>query len=98
MRVVPVFDRARKAILAHRLASRFSADHDLVFPNPVGGPHNPAAVAYSELRTATKKAGLPEKAVRFHGLRHLAVSALIAEGAQILTVSRIAGHWTRPSR
>jgi integrase len=89
---VPVFDRARKAVLAHRLASRFSADHDLVFPNPIGEPQNPAVVLYSQLKTATQKAGLPAKAVRFHGLRHLAVSAMIAQGAQILTVSRIAGH------
>ncbi len=31
-------------------------------------------------------------AFRFHDLRHFAVSQLIAEGANILQVARIAGH------
>jgi integrase len=45
-----------------------------------------------ELKAALKKAKLPDLAFRFHALRHHAVSALIAEGARITLVSKVAGH------
>ena len=91
-REVPVFARVRRELLAHRLRSSFKAADDLVFPDPVGRPQHPALAVRRELKAALKKAGLPELAFRFHALRHHAVSALIAEGARITLVSKVAGH------
>jgi integrase len=42
----------------------------------------------------TRVRGLPDLSFRFHALRHHAVSALIAEGARITLVSKVAGHAT----
>ena len=39
---------------------------------------------------ALKKAGLPQ--ITFHDLRHTAISQAIAGGADVLAVSKIAGH------
>lgn len=91
-REVPVFDRVRRALIAHRLASDFSGADDLVFPNPVGGTLHPALAVRREMKAALAKAGLPELAFRFHALRHFAVSSLIAQGARITLVSKVAGH------
>jgi integrase len=43
-----------------------------------------------EFYPALKQASV--QAFRFHDLRHFAVSQLIAQGANILQISRIAGH------
>jgi integrase len=41
-------------------------------------------------RGALKKAGLP--AIRFHDLRHTAVTLMLADGVPLVTVSKILGH------
>ena len=43
-----------------------------------------------EFYPTLERAGVPP--FRFHDLRHFAVSQLIAQGANILQISRIAGH------
>jgi integrase len=91
-RTVPIFPTLRKALKEHKVASRFTGPQDLVFPDPLGRPENPFTVAHRELRAALKAAGLEEKAFTFHSLRHFAVSRLIEDGANILLVSKIAGH------
>ena len=45
-----------------------------------------------ELEAVLKEAGLPDLALRLHGLQHHAVSARIAEGARITLVAKVAGH------
>ena len=91
VREVPIFPTLRKALQEHKLASRFAGADDLVFPDPVGRPQNPFTVVYRELRATFKRAGL-ERAFTFQSLRHFAVSRLIEDGANILLVSKGAGH------
>src|SRR5215207_1074470 len=91
-RVVPMFGSARLVLLEQKARSRWSRPDDLVFPTAVGTPQNPATSAEREFRHALRRAGLPRLAFRFHDLRHYAVSQLIAQGASILQVARVAGH------
>lgn len=91
-RVVPMFGSARLVLLEQKARSRWSRPDDLIFPTVVGTPQNPATAAEREFRHALRRAGLPRLAFRFHDLRHYAVSQLIAQGASILQVARVAGH------
>ena len=91
-RTVPMFGSARLALLEQKARSRWTRPHDLVFPTVVGTPQKPATEAEREFRHALYRAGLPRLAFRFHDLRHYAVSQLIAQGASILQVARVAGH------
>lgn len=91
-RTVPLFASARKALLAHRLASPFSQPEHLVFADAAGRPLNPDGCSHHYLAATIKAAGLPERVVRFHALRHFAVSRLIEEGANIVLLSKVAGH------
>jgi integrase len=91
-RLVPMFGSARLVLLEQKARSRWSRLQDLVFPTGVGTPQNPATVAEREFRHALRRAGLPRLAFRFHDFRHCAVSQLIAQGASVLQVARVAGH------
>lgn len=91
-RAVPMFEGARAALAAVKLRSRYSAPADLVFPTPMGTPDNPAVCVDREFQHALRKAKLGERSMRFHDLRHFAVSRLIAQGANILQLARVAGH------
>lgn len=44
-RTVPIFSTVRKALKEHKVASRFVAADDLVFPDAVGRPVNPFVTA-----------------------------------------------------
>jgi integrase len=94
VRIVPLFESARKALVAWQLRqpSEFTQPESLVFPDPFGRPYNPAVIVESEFQHALRKAKLGERALRFHDLRHYAVSQLIGQGANILQVARVAGH------
>jgi integrase len=52
----------------------------------------PVTAVEREFRHALRRAGLPRLAFRFHDLRHFAFSQLIAQGANILQLARVAGH------
>lgn len=64
-------------------------DHGLVFPSMVGTPKNPSNLD-RQFKALLKDAGLP--AIRFHDLRHTAVSLMIAAGQPINVISRRIGH------
>jgi integrase len=87
-----MFGSARLVLLEQKARSRWTRPRDLVFPTVVGTPQNPATVAEREFRHALRLAGLPRLAFRFHDLRHYAVTQLIAQGASVLQVARVAGH------
>jgi len=94
-RIVPMFGSARKTLLEEKAGTRFQRPQDYVFPTSVGTKMNATSWIVGEFYPAMKRTGL-EKAFRFHDLRHYAVSRLIQQGANILLVSRVAGH-SRPS-
>ena len=89
-RFVPLFGSPRTALAETKLRSRFNRDADLVFTTAVGTPLDPGNFVRREFKPALERAGL--RAFRFHDLRHFAVSALIAEGADIKLLQAIAGH------
>jgi integrase len=94
VRAVPMFGSARRILLEQKARSRFKRPGDLVFPNAVGTPEIPNRWHDREFLHARKEAGL-RNTLHLHDLRHFAVSCLIAQGANILVVSRIAGR-SRP--
>jgi integrase len=79
----------------HRLRSTRPLDHDAVFSRPDGTPLMQATCRYL-LRQAARRAGLsqnPEQPrLRLHDLRHTFASLLIAQGANVVFVSRQLGH------
>jgi integrase len=89
-RFVPLFPSARKELIAQKLRTDYSRPDDFVFGSTVGTPMEPNNFVRREFKSALEHAGLP--AFRFHDLRHFAVSALIAQGADIKLLQAIAGH------
>ena len=88
---VTVLRERRRRQLEFRLALGLGR-HDpgaLVFCNPDGSPMSPDNLSRDWGRTC-KTLGLPK--VMFHALRHTHVSALIASGVDVVTISRRIGH------
>jgi integrase len=84
-----------RVLREHRLASRYSADTDLVFCSSAGTPLNHRNVSRRGLELAVRTAGLERTdlpKLRFHDLRHTFASLLIAHGANVVYVSRQLGH------
>ena len=92
-RSVPLFGSLRKLLLEQKARSRHKRPDDFVFATAVGSQEDAALWYKREFRAPLDRAGL---SFRFHDLRHYAVSKLIDQGANILLVSRVAGH-SRPS-
>lgn len=79
-----------KVLREHRMASRFKADSDLVFPSSTGRALGARNLTRRGLDKALERAGLGK--IRFHDLRHTYASLLIAEGLNVVFVSRQMGH------
>lgn len=76
--------------IQRRLAGARWQEYDLVFPSSVGTPKNPSNLL-KEFNNLLKTAGLPK--IRFHDLRHTAVSLMIeATGGRVNVISRRLGH------
>jgi integrase len=79
----------------HRLRSAHSLDCEAVFSNRDGTALRYATCRY-QLRRAALRAGLSENPeqprLRLHDLRHTFASLLIAQGANVVFVSRQLGH------
>jgi integrase len=98
-RSVPLNSTTVAALRAHRarqyeerLASPKWRDHDLVFPNRIGGP-----VAHNNLYTREympllKRAGLADEGFTFHSLRHTFATALFERGQHPKIVQSLLGH------
>ncbi len=94
-RVVPMFGSARQVLLEQKARSRFKEPQHFVFSTAAGAALDAQNFMVREFYGAMKRANM-EKQFRFHGLRHYAVSCLVQQGANVLLVSRVAGH-SRPS-
>jgi integrase len=94
-REVPIFSALAPDLAAHRLASPFSADDDLVFPSQTGRPQS-ASNLYGWFKPAAERAGVGW--ARFHALRHTAASRWLLSGVTIAQVARLLATRMRPSR
>jgi integrase len=74
---------------ARRAAGGAWPNSGLVFTSTKGTPLEPRNINRAFAR-AIEKAGLPQ--IRFHDLRHTAISQLIAGGTPLVTAQKIAGH------
>jgi integrase len=66
------------------------SEHDLVFPNLAGNPLSHTNLLQRVFHPALRRAGL--RKIRFHDLRHTFASLLIANGEDVVRVSRLLGH------
>ena len=89
-RLVPMFGSLRKLLLEERAATAYKGSEDFVFPTRSGTPRNPNGWLKSEFYPALERAKVTP--FTFHSLRHFACSQLIAQGANILQIARVAGH------
>jgi integrase len=64
-------------------------ENDMIFPSSIGTPME-AHHIFDEFKELLAKAGLPD--MRFHDLRHTALSLMIDMGVAITTVQQRAGH------
>lgn len=65
-------------------------EFDLIVPNGSGNPESHANVLQRCLYPSLRRAGL--RKIRFHDLRHTFASLLLANGEDIVRVSRLLGH------
>lgn len=63
---------------------------DFVFASETGGPLNHRNISRRGLEKALLAGAVPK--LRWHDLRHVAASVLIAEGASVASLSRVLGH------
>ncbi len=90
LRDVVLMPALSRALERHRERSQFAGASDYVFSSQRGTPLHWRNVAPRALQPALKNASLPH--LRWHDLRHTFASLLIAEGANIVYVSRQLGH------
>jgi integrase len=90
--VIPLLrtHRAKQAVERLAAGSEWN-DLDLVFTNASGNPLEPSVIRDEYLRVL-EVAGLSH--MRFHDLRHSALSFMLAAGVSLRTVMEVAGHST----
>lgn len=84
-----------RVLRGHRLRSPFSAEGDFVFSSSRGTPLNYRNVERRGLDAAATRASLNgpgRPKLRLHDARHTFASLLIAEGLDVVTVSRQLGY------
>jgi integrase len=91
VREVPLPAFVVRALREQKLASRWSLPEHPVFPSDAGGPlhHRNVGRMWARVREA---AGMAEPLPVFHDMRHTSASLWIAEGLDVVWVSRVMGH------
>jgi integrase len=89
-RKVPIPHDLVIALRKMRAETEWPSDTDPVFPSMAGKPMSPRNLFGRVLKPAAEEAGVPW--LGFHGFRHTCASMLIAEGRNIVQVSRWLGH------
>jgi len=80
--------RKRQELERVEAGSRWQ-ENDLIFPSSIGAPFEGHRI-WDEFKELLVKAGLPD--MRFHDLRHTALSLLMDMGIAVTTVQQRAGH------
>jgi integrase len=92
-REIPIPSSLGRMLSAHKLeafSKGYAKPVDFVFASETGGPLNHRNIIRRGLEKAIVDGKLPK--IRWHDLRHVAASALIAEGASVPYISRCLGH------
>ena len=92
-REIPIPSSLGRLLVEHKqdaFAKGFAKQADFVFASETGGPLNHRNITRRGLEKAIADGKLQK--LRWHDLRHVAASALIAEGASIPYLSRVLGH------
>jgi len=89
-RDVPIPHSLVVELRRQRADTEWAADTDPVFPSTTGTVLMPSNVFSRSLKPAAGEAGVPW--IGFHTFRHTCASMLIAEGRNIVQVSRWLGH------
>jgi integrase len=89
--VIEVLREHRRELLETRMRLGLGrlAPEDLLFTSSDGGPAKPNTISVGWAQFAAR-IGMPE--VTFHALRHTHASQLIAQGVDIVTISKRLGH------
>lgn len=90
--VMSVLRAHRARQLEHRLASEvWLNEWDLVFTGEHGEPVSDRVVRY-EFHELLKAAGITDRRIRMHDLRHSAATFMLAQGVPMKVVQEILGH------
>ncbi len=89
-RDIPTAHRLVVDLRAHRSATEWPSDDDLVFPSMAGTPLNPENVRHRVLRPAAEEAGVPW--LGFHAFRPTCASLLFERGRNVKQVQQWLGH------
>jgi integrase len=95
VREVVMMPALGRVLREHRLRSPYSSDNDCVFASERGTPLNYRNVERRGLDAAAARAALNgpgRQKLRLHDARHTFASLMIAEGLDVVTVSRQLGH------
>jgi len=87
--LISVFRERQHELFVERKVKPNWEDHDMVFPGRSGKPQNRSTPQYHH-KKILKTAGLPD--MRFHDLRHTAISLMLKRGVPVVEVARYAGH------
>ncbi len=83
--------RSLQAVERERMGAIW-VDHDLVFPNVIGGPMQRDHLIRRHFVPLLRRAGLPT--LRFHDLRHTAATLLLGGGVHPKIAAEMLGHTT----
>lgn len=95
VREVVLMPTLGRLLREHKLRTPFSTPGDYVFTTSAGTPYYWRNVSKRGLERAKQRAGLDGEGrprLRFHDLRHTFASILVAQGENVVYVSRQLGH------
>ena len=90
-RGLPMAPRVARELELHFQRCRFTADDDLVFPNPLTGSPQQRSEIHRRFKRTLRRASLRED-MKFHGLRHTFATRLAAAGVPLVKLQEWLGH------